>query len=360
MSNSLGKIFKITCFGESHGPSVGVIVDGCPAGVKLDMDYIQLCLDRRKPGQSELTTERKEEDLFQITSGIINGVTTGHPICINIPNKDQRSEDYDDLKEVYRPSHADFTYDKKYGLRDYRGGGRSSARVTATWVAAGAIAAQILREQCKTKVSAYVSQIHDIKLDEGYSTLDLDNRYSTDTRCPDEEVSNKMTQRILEAKSEGDSLGGIISCVVNQVPIGLGDPVFDKLNANLAKAMMSINAVKGFSIGSGFDSVLKKGSELNDSFVDSESGAKTSTNNSGGIQGGISNGMDIHFQVAFKPTATISKEQNTVNSKGQSVKLEASGRHDPCVVPRAVPIVEAMTALVLLDHFLYQKSVKLD
>ena len=355
MNNTLGKIFKITSFGESHGSHVGVVIDGCPAGIDLDYEHIQLMLDKRKPGQTAISTERKEEDKFEIISGIFEGKTTGHPITILIKNKDQKGKDYDALKEVYRPSHADYTYDTKYKVRDYKGGGRASARVTAGWVAAGAIAMQVLNAHTDMDISAYVSQIYDINIGLKPNKEELLQRYNTITRCPNKEVSNKMEAAIIQAKQDGDSLGGIITCVITDVPVGLGDPVFSKLNATLGQAMLSINAVKGFEIGSGFSSVLEKGSALNDSFVKEGGKVVTSSNNSGGIQGGISNGMPIEFRVAFKPTATISSEQKTLNTEEEDINLQAHGRHDPCVVPRAVPIVEAMAALVLVNHFLYQK-----
>jgi chorismate synthase len=355
LNNTLGEIFKITSFGESHGSHVGVVIDGCPAGIVLDYEHIQFMLDKRKPGQTAISTERKEEDKFEIISGIFEGMTTGHPITILIKNKDQKGKDYDTLKEVYRPSHADFTYENKYKVRDYKGGGRASARVTAGWVAAGAIAMQILNAHTDINICAYVSQIYNINIGLKPSKEELQQRYNTITRCPNKEVSSKMEAAILLAKQDGDSLGGIISCVITDIPVGLGDPVFSKLNATLGHAMLSINAVKGFEIGSGFSSVLEKGSILNDSFVKEGEKIVTRSNNSGGIQGGISNGMPIEFRVAFKPTATISSEQKTLNTAGEDINLQAHGRHDPCVVPRAVPIVEAMAALVLVNHFLYQK-----
>ena len=358
MNNSLGNIFRITSFGESHGSHVGVIIDGCPPNIDLDYNHIQDLLDKRKPGQTAISTERKEEDLFEIISGVFENKTTGHPITILIKNKDQKGKDYDALKDVYRPSHADFTYENKYKIRDYKGGGRASARVTAGWVAAGAIAMQVLTMETEIDISAYVSQIYNIGIDQKPKQEELTARYESTTRCPIRKVSNKMEEAILQAKKEGDSLGGIISCVIENVTVGLGDPVFSKLNANLGHAMLSINAVKGFEFGTGFSSSVEKGSAMNDSFTKEGDNTKTTSNNSGGIQGGISNGMPIEFNVAFKPTATISSAQDTVNKAGESIKLEAQGRHDPCVVPRAVPIVEAMAALVLVDHFLYQKMMR--
>lgn len=357
MNNTLGNTFRITSFGESHGSHVGVVIDGCPPNIALDYKHIQDLLDKRKPGQTAISTERKEEDVFEIISGVLEKKTTGHPITILIKNKDQKGKDYDALKDVYRPSHADYTYEKKYQIRDYKGGGRASARVTAGWVAAGAIALQVLAKDTDIEVAAYVSQIYDISIGQKPNKETLSKRYDSITRCPNESTSAKMEEAILQAKEDGDSLGGIISCVIKKVPVGLGDPVFSKLNANLGHAMLSINAVKGFEFGAGFSSAGEKGSAMNDAFTQEGERTKTKTNHSGGIQGGISNGMPIEFRVAFKPTATISSEQATVNKAGDNIKLEAQGRHDPCVVPRAVPIVEAMAALVLVDHFLYQKMM---
>ncbi len=349
--NSFGKNFTVTSFGESHGENIGVIIDGCPSNVFIDREGIQFELNRRKPGQSKITTSRKETDEFQITSGIFNGKTTGAPICIVIPNQNANSKDYDHLSEVYRPSHADFTYEKKYGNRDFKGGGRSSARVTAGWVAAGAIAKQLLKSLCEIEIVGYVSQIYTVECNKS-PDYSIDNIESSMVRCPAPKESQLMIEAIIKAKKEGDSLGGIVSTIIRNCPVGVGDPVFHKLNAQLAHAMFSINAVKGFQIGSGFDSIIKKGSELNDEWVSTANGPQTKTNNSGGIQGGISNGMPILFDVAFKPTATISKKQHTIDKSNNAIELEAYGRHDPCVVPRAVPIVEAMTALVLVDNLL--------
>lgn len=358
MSNTLGNIFKITSFGESHGKVVGVIIDGCPANISIDINHIQDLLDKRKPGQSNLTTSRSESDEVEILSGIFEGKTTGHPICLQIQNKDHKSKDYDALKEVYRPSHADLTYDKKYQIRDHRGGGRASARITAGWVAAGAIAMQVLQHFSSIEIAAYVTQVHDKKLLAKPIKKEIDQRYHTPTRCPQLALAQEIETAILQAKEDGDSLGGVIQCIINNVPVGLGDPVFSKLHAQLGQAMLSIPAVKGFEIGAGFDSVLHKGSELNDFFVEIDGEIQTETNHSGGVQGGISNGMPVEFRVAFKPTSTISKEQKTVNTAGENITLEAKGRHDPCVVPRAVPIVEALSAIVLLDHFLFQKVMQ--
>lgn len=355
--NSIGQLFKITTFGESHGEAVGVVIDGCPPLLEIDIDFIQNEMARRRPGQSELTTQRNESDQVQILSGIFEGKTTGAPIAIVIPNKDQRSKDYDALKDMYRPSHADYVYETKYGIRDYRGGGRSSARATASVVAAGAIAKLLLQQQ-GIKIQAYVNQVGEIETPLPYTELDLNQTEKNIVRCPHKETAELMIAEIEKAKNEGDSLGGCITCVIQNTPAGLGEPVFDKLQADLAKAMLSINATKGFEYGSGFAGTKLKGSQHNDSFVNSNSTIKTTTNHSGGIQGGISNGMDIYCKVAFKPTATISKQQQTVNEQGEAINLEAKGRHDPCVLPRAVPIVEAMAAITLADHWLRNKTVR--
>jgi chorismate synthase len=352
--NTFGTLFKLSSFGESHGPALGGVIDGCPAGLKIDLEFIQNELDRRKPGQSHITTQRKEGDVVEFLSGIFEGVTTGMPIGFIIKNEDQRSKDYSHIKDVFRPSHADFTYEEKYGLRDYRGGGRSSARETACRVVAGAIAKLILKEKNIT-INAFVKQVGKIKLEKSFEELDLSKTENNVVRCPDEKVAEQMITYIEEIKKQGDTIGGIIQCVIKNTPIGLGEPVFDKLHAVLGHAMLSINAVKGFEIGSGFESVDFKGSELNDEFFASTQGdnkIKTTTNNSGGIQGGISNGMPIYFNVAFKPVATIMQKQNSVNKQGEEVVMEGKGRHDPCVLPRAVPIVESMAALVLVDFLL--------
>jgi chorismate synthase len=351
--NTFGQLFRLTTFGESHGAAIGGVIDGCPAGLKLDVNKVQQELDRRKPGQSALTTQRKESDTVEFLSGVFEGVTTGAPIGFIIRNEDQKTKDYSDIKEAYRPSHADFTYDSKYGLRDYRGGGRSSARETANWVVAGAIAKQLLAE---VRINAFVSSVGEEFVRKPYQELDFSKIETNAVRCPDEEAASRMIALIEQTKAEGDSLGGTVTCVAQGVSVGLGEPVFDKLHAQLGKAMLSINAVKGFEYGSGFCGAKMKGSEHNDSFME---GGKTQTNLSGGIQGGISNGMDIYFRVAFKPTATIMQTQNTINQAGEAIQLEAKGRHDPCVVPRAVPIVEAMTALVLADFYLLNKNAKL-
>lgn len=349
INNTFGKNFAITSFGESHGKHIGVVIDGCPSNFELDLAHIQNELQRRRPGQSEVTTSRLESDDFEITSGIFENKTTGAPITILIPNKNAQPTDYDHLKSVYRPSHADYTYEKKYGHRDFAGGGRSSARITAGWVAAGAVAKQVLAQFFDIQIMAYVSQIHHVACPKSieYTLMDIEKSI---VRCPNAEISAKMVEVVNAAKSEGDSVGGIVSAVIKNCPFGVGDPVFNKLNAQLAKAMFSINAVKGFQIGSGFDSITKKGSELNDEWVVQNGIPSTSSNNSGGIQGGISNGMPIEFDMAFKPTSTISKAQHTINTDSKNITLAASGRHDPCVVPRAVPIVEAMAAITLLDY----------
>lgn len=351
--NSFGRLFRLTTFGESHGPAIGGVIDGCPAGLLLDLEAVQQELNRRKPGQSAIVTQRKEADTVVFYSGIFEGKTTGTPIGFVIMNSNQKSGDYDHIKDTYRPSHADFTYDEKYGFRDYRGGGRSSARETASRVVAGAIARQFLSP---VTIQAYVSQVGDMKLDKTYDRLDLSQTESNPVRCPDPETASRMEAYIREVRKEGDTIGGVVSCVIRQVPRGLGEPVFDKLHAEMGKAMLSINAVKGFEYGSGFSGVAMKGSEHNDSFNPDGS---TKTNNSGGIQGGISNGMDIYFNVAFKPVATLIQSYETIDKEGNSVTAQGKGRHDPCVVPRAVPIVEAMAALVLADFSLLNRSAKL-
>lgn len=356
--NQFGKLFSITTFGESHGEGIGVVIDGCPAGLAITEAWIQADLDKRKPGQSVLTTARTEEDKVQILSGVFEGKTLGSPICLFIKNKDHQSQDYDALKNVYRPSHADFTYDQKYGVRDYRGGGRSSARETAARVAAGAVAKALLMFY-GVEIFAYVSQVGEIKMNKHYSELDFSSRENNLVRCPDAESAKMMETEIAKAKTDLDSVGGVISCVIKNCPVGLGEPVFDKLPADLGKSMLSINAVKGFEIGEGFQSASMRGSAHNDFFETKNHKTITKTNHSGGVQGGISNGMDIFFRTAFKPVATIGKAQKTVNDKGESISLEAKGRHDPCVVPRAVPIVEAMAALVFADHLLRNRTAKL-
>lgn len=358
MSNSLGTIFKITSFGESHGPSVGVVIDGCPAGLKLDSDFIKAELLRRRPGQSKITTARNETEAFEIISGVFEGKTTGSPITIIIANSDTRSKDYDHNTDIYRPSHADYTYQEKYGHRDHRGGGRSSARITAGWVAAGAIAKQVLAYK-NINVQAYVSQAGTVKLNTPYTQLDLGNTENNMVRCPDDSVANEMIALIEKTKKEGDTIGGVVSCVASNMTVGLGEPVFDKLHAVLGHAMLSINAVKGVEFGSGFEGTAMKGSDHNDAFVAGDK-VSTQSNFSGGIQGGISNGEDIVFRVAFKPVATIMKEQETVNESGDATTIKGKGRHDPCVVPRAVPIVESMTAIVLADFVLRAQTTTLE
>lgn len=347
--NSFGNILRLTTYGESHGFSMGGILDGVPAGIKIDQDLIQKELDRRKPGQSSIVTQRKESDTIQIKSGIFEGKTTGMPIAFEVLNADQKSKDYSHIKNKFRPSHADFTYDKKYGHRDYRGGGRSSARETVSWVAAGAIAKQIISF---IKIKAFTFSVGKLKLDENRE-YNLDQTESNIVRCPDQKLADKMIDYIKSVRKQGDTVGGQVKCIVENVPLGLGDPVFEKLHANLAKAMMSINAVKGFEYGSGFSGTEMFGSEHNDIF---EKDGRTQTNNSGGIQGGISNGMPIYFKIAFKPVATLMTTQDSINDAHEIVEITGKGRHDPCVVPRAIPIVEAMTALVLADAYLLHKT----
>ncbi|MEO2061567.1 MAG: chorismate synthase [Christiangramia sp.] len=351
--NSFGKIFRLTTFGESHGVAIGGIIDGCPAGIPLDLEMIQQELDRRRPGQSAIVTQRKEPDTVEFLSGIFEGKTTGTPIGFEIRNANQKSKDYSHIKDTYRPSHADYTYDEKYGVRDYRGGGRSSARETASRVVAGSIAKQLLKD---VKITAFVTSVGDMALKKPISELDFSEIEKNPVRCPDVEMAAKMEQFIKEIRSEGDTVGGVVECVISNVPKGLGEPVFDKLHAELGKAMLSINAVKGFEYGSGFEGTTMRGSEHNDQF---NPDGTTKTNLSGGIQGGISNGMDIYFKVAFKPVATLMQKQQTINSSGEEVEMMGKGRHDPCVVPRAVPIVEAMAALVLADYFLQNKTSKI-
>lgn len=344
--NTFGKLFKLTTFGESHGEALGGIIDGCPAGIQLDFDFIQAEMQRRKPGQSAIVTQRKEEDEVQFLSGIFEGKTTGTPIGFIIPNTNQKSDDYSHIKDSYRPSHADYVYEQKYGIRDYRGGGRSSARETASRVVGGAIAKQIIPH---IKIAAFVSSVGEIFIDKPYQELDFSKIESNAVRCPDLAIAKKMENHIKEIKKQGDTIGGTITCVIQNVPIGLGEPVFDKLHAELGKAMLSINAVKGFEFGSGFCGAKMKGSEHNDLY---NPDGTTKTNLSGGIQGGISNGMDIYFRVAFKPVATLIQKQKVLTNTGKIIEQQGIGRHDPCVVPRAVPIVEAMTALVIADYFL--------
>jgi len=353
--NTFGSAFKVTTFGESHGKAIGLIIDGCPPGFSIDIGTINEALERRRPGQSKIVTQRKEPDRAEILSGIFEGKTTGTPISLVIYNKDQKSKDYDHIKTKFRPSHADFTYDKKYGIRDYRGGGRSSARETASRVAAGAIAYEILKT-IGIEITAYVSQVGSIKCPKlvQVTRSDVDQNI---VRCPHEETSRTMIEFIQKIKKEGDTIGGLITCNISGVPAGIGEPVFDKLHADLAKAMLSINAVKGFEYGSGFSSVEMRGSEHNDLFEIKNDVPTTKTNFSGGIQGGITNGMDIYFNVAFKPVATIMKDQASIDKSGEAVTVTGKGRHDPCVVPRAVPIVESMASITILDHILRQSSI---
>ena len=353
--NTIGTLYKLTSFGESHGKAIGGIIDGCPPGIDIDIKYIQAELDRRKPGQSEVTTSRGESDRIEILSGIYEGKTLGTPIGFVIWNKESRSSDYDHLKNVYRPSHADFTYEKKYGVRDHRGGGRSSARETVARVVAGAIAKSVLK-RFDIETRAYVRQIGEISVKRDFTIDQLNSISENELRCPDESISNEMKKAILKAKDEGDSLGGIIHCIIDSLPAGLGEPVFDKFHAQLGKAVLSINAVKGIEFGSGFQSVTMKGSEHNDEFYIENDKIRTQTNYSGGIQGGITNGETVYFNVAFKPTASIKASQKTIDSGKKEINLNIEGRHDPCVLPRAVPIVEAMTAIVTLDFLLMQKA----
>jgi chorismate synthase len=347
--NTFGKLLKLTTFGESHGTAIGGIIEGCPAGITLDFERIALEMARRKPGQSKIVSQRKEADEVQFLSGIFEGKTTGTPIGFIIPNENQKTEDYSHLKDSFRPSHADYVYEKKYGIHDYRGGGRSSARETASRVVGGAIAKQIISN---IKINAFVSSVGNIFIDKPYQDLDFSLIESNLVRCPDSETAAKMKQLITQVKKEGDTIGGTITCVIQNVPIGLGEPVFDKLHAELGKAMLSINAVKGFEFGSGFCGATMTGSQHNDLY--NEDGT-TKTNLSGGIQGGISNGMDIYFRVAFKPVATLLQKQEVLTNHGEIIEQQGKGRHDPCVVPRAVPIVEAMAALVIADYYLLGK-----
>ena len=352
--NTFGNIFRLTSFGESHGEAVGGVIDGCPAGLEIDMDFIQSEMNRRRPGQSRITTPREESDTVQFLSGVFEGKTTGAPIGFMVKNENHHSYDYDNLKDIFRPSHADFTYQQKYGIRDHRGGGRSSARETIARVTAGAVAKLYLK-QIGISVDAYTSQVGNIKLDSDYTKYDLSKTEDTLVRCPDAEKAAEMTELIKEVRSKGDTIGGVITCVVKGPPVGLGEPVFGKLHAALGNAMLSINAVKGFEYGTGFD-VEKRGSEVNDVFFNDNGKINTRTNNSGGIQAGISNGQDIYFRVAFKPVSTILMDQNTVDIHGNDTTIKARGRHDACVLPRAVPIVEAMAAITILDYYLLAKS----
>ena len=354
--DSFGKLFRVTNWGESHGKAIGAVVEGCPPGLALDESDIQPWLDRRRPGQSAITTRRNEADRVEILSGTVNGKTTGTPISLQIPNRDQRSKDYDPLADIFRPSHADFTYQQKYGLRDIAGGGRSSARITAGHVAAGAIARKILAQACGVEIVAYVKSVGGLVADVDTDAVTGEQVEATPVRCPAPDIARQMIEKIEAVRKAGDSLGGVVECVVRNAPVGLGEPVFDKLEADLAKAMLAINASKGFEIGSGFAGTRMQGSDHNDHFFREGEDIRTRTNYSGGIQGGISNGMPILMRVAFKPTATILQEQPTVDVQGREVTFTGRGRHDPCVLPRAVPVVEAMAAMVLCDHYLRYRA----
>jgi chorismate synthase len=358
VNNSYGELFKISTFGESHGPAIGVVIDGCPAGLDIDEVFIQAELSRRKPGQSKITTQRQEDDTFKILSGTFEGKSTGTPIALVIENQDQRSKDYSHIAEKFRPSHADYTYEAKYGNRDYRGGGRSSARETAARVAAGAIAKLLLRKAAGVEINAFVSKVGNIEAPH-YTQLDLGKTEDNIVRCPDAVTAEKMIALIDQVRLDRDTIGGIVTCVIKNTPVGLGEPVFDKLHAELGKAMLSINAVKGFEYGSGFEGTTLRGSQHNDEFYKEGDRVRTRTNHSGGIQGGISNGEDIYFNVAFKPVATIMQDQPSVDKQGNETVVSGKGRHDPCVVPRAVPIVESMAALVLADFYLRSRASKL-
>lgn len=355
--NIFGTAFRISTFGESHGKGIGVVIDGCPAGLAIDLEFIQAELARRRPGQSNIVTQRKEADVVELLSGVFEGKTTGTPLALYITNKDARSKDYSHIADKFRPSHADYTYHQKYSHRDYRGGGRSSARETAARVAAGAIAKLLLRQK-HIHIQAYVSQVGPLRLKQAYTDLDLTLTETNAVRCPDAEMAKQMVDLIKEVRKAGDTIGGVVSAVIRGCPVGLGNPVFDKLHADLGKAMLSINACKGFEYGSGFEGVAMRGSQHNDLFYQNDGKIETKTNYSGGIQGGISNGMDIYFRVAFKPVATIVAAQTSVDIEGATAIVTGKGRHDPCVVPRAVPIVEAMAALVLADHLLLQRMTK--
>ena len=356
MGNTFGHLFRITTWGESHGRGIGVVVDGCPPGLPVTAEEIQMELDRRRPGQSRITTQRKEEDRVEIFSGLFEGRTLGTPIQMLVRNTDPRSKDYEEIRLKYRPSHADYTYQAKFGIRDWKGGGRASARATVGQVAAGVLAKKILKSQSGTEIIAYVKRVKDLEAQVDMSSVTREQVEESIVRCPDPDMANRMIELIEETRKDGDSLGGVVECVSRNVPTGLGDPVFDKLEADLAKALMSLPASKGFEIGSGFGGTLLTGSQHNDLFYNAGDRIRTRTNRSGGVQGGISNGEDIHLKVAFKPTATILKPQKTVDIEGKETVLEGRGRHDPCVLPRAVPMVEAMVALVLADHYLRHKA----
>ena len=355
MRNTFGHLFTLTTFGESHGVAVGGVIDGFPAGIDIDMEFVQNELNRRRPGQSHITTSRNEADKVEFLSGVFEGKSTGTPIGFEVRNTNQHSQDYENMRCLFRPSHADYTYYNKYSIRDHRGGGRSSARITIARCVGGALAKLALR-QLGISITAYTSQVGDIALERDYHLYDLSKTEDNIVRCPDQQKAKKMEELIAQVKADGDTIGGVITCVIKGCPVGLGEPEFDKLHAQLGAAMLGINAVKGFEYGEGFDGVTARGSQQNDTFVP---GITTATNHSGGIQGGISNGQDIYFRVAFKPVATILKEQDTVDLEGNDTKLTARGRHDPCVLPRAVPVVEAMAAMVILDSYLVNKSVKL-
>ena len=358
MFNSFGNIFRLTTFGESHGPGVGGVIDGFPAGITIDMDFIQQELNRRRPGQSQLTTSRQEADKVEFLSGVFEGKSTGCPIGFIIWNKNQHSNDYENIRNLYRPSHADYTYTQKFGIRDHRGGGRSSARETISRVVGGALA-KLALNQLGIRITAYTQQVGDIKLEKSYQEYDLNLIETNDVRCPDPAKAEEMATLIKEVKAEGDTIGGVISCVIQGCPVGLGQPAFGKLHAALGNAMLSINAVKGFAYGEGFDSMNLRGSQQNDVFYNHDGRIGTRTNHSGGIQGGISNGQDIYFRVAFKPVATLLMEQQTVDLDGNDTIVKAKGRHDPCVLPRAVPIVEAMAAMTILDYYLIDRTTRL-
>ena len=355
MRNTFGHLFTLTTFGESHGVAVGGVIDGFPAGIDIDMEFVQKELNRRRPGQSHITTSRNEADKVEFLSGVFEGKSTGTPIGFEVRNTNQHSQDYENMRCLFRPSHADYTYYNKYGIRDHRGGGRSSARITIARCVGGALAKLALR-QLGFSITAYTSQVGDIAIERDYQLYDLSKTEANIVRCPDQQKAKEMEELIAQMKADGDTVGGVITCVIKGCPVGLGEPEFDKLHAQLGAAMLGINAVKGFEYGEGFDGVTARGSQQNDTFVP---GITTATNHSGGIQGGISNGQDIYFRVAFKPVATILKEQDTVDLEGNATKLTARGRHDPCVLPRAVPVVEAMAAMVILDSYLVNKSVKL-
>ncbi len=355
MRNTFGHLFTLTTFGESHGVAVGGVIDGFPAGIDIDMEFVQKELNRRRPGQSHITTSRNEADKVEFLSGVFEGKSTGTPIGFEVRNTNQHSQDYENMRCLFRPSHADYTYYNKYGIRDHRGGGRSSARITIARCVGGALAKLALR-QLGISITAYTSQVGDIAIERDYQLYDLSKTEANIVRCPDQQKAKEMEELIAQVKADGDTIGGVITCVIKGCPVGLGEPEFDKLHAQLGAAMLGINAVKGFEYGEGFDGVTARGSQQNDTFVP---GITTATNHSGGIQGGISNGQDIYFRVAFKPVATILKEQDTVDLEGNATKLTARGRHDPCVLPRAVPVVEAMAAMVILDSYLVNKSVKL-